>query len=165
MERKLDDQGHLAGWLTANNASPGFAYDVNGRLEYETNSIGVVTHTIYDAAGRVTAVTNLTTGAGSAFGYDAANRRITVANALGQMVGYAYNPDGSMAALTNELGRVWFYDYETGGECYGGGSTTGTVTDPLGRQTVALHSAHGLPVATIWRSGANVSSNHTEYLA
>lgn len=164
MERKLDNQGRLSGWQTANNASPGFAYDVNGRMEYETNSIGVVTHTSYDAAGRVVAVTNLTTGGGSAFGYDAANRRVTVANALGHQTGVSYNADGSLATMTNELGRVWTYAYETGGACCGGGSTTGTVTDPLGRQVTSLNSSHGLPVSTVWRSGANVSSNYIEYL-
>lgn len=165
MERHQDEQGRLSGWETANGSSPGFAYDVNGRMQYETNSIGVVTFTVYDVAGRVVATTNLATGAGSAFGYDAAGQRTEVTNALGYFTRYAYNVDGSLAAMTDPLLRQWMYDYDTGGACCGGGSTTTTVTDPLGRQRTDLRSAYGLPVSTIWRSGTLVSSNYIEYLA
>ena len=83
MERHFDEQGRLGGWTTVNGSTPGFAYNANGDLEYETNTLGVVTHTTYDAGGRVIAVTNLTTGAGTRYGYDAGDRRITETNALG----------------------------------------------------------------------------------
>jgi len=44
----------------------GLLLAVSGRLEFETNSIGVVTRTVYNAVGWVTASTNLTTGAWAA---------------------------------------------------------------------------------------------------
>jgi RHS repeat-associated protein len=165
MERHQDDQGRVSGWTTANGSSSGFGYDVNGRLEYETNAVGVATRTVYDAAGRVIAVTNLATGAGSTFGYDAANRRVAATNALDGFTLFGYYPDGSLATMTNALGtNVWTYDYATGGACCGDGSTATTVTDPYGRQMTELHSAHGLPISTIWRSGSLVRSNYVEYL-
>ena len=164
MERYRDAQGRLSGWTTANGSTPGFAYDVNGRLEYQTNSIGGVMRTVYDAAGRVIAITNLATSAGTTFGYDAANRRTAVTNALGGVTLYAYNPDGSLAIMTNAMNYVWYFDYETGGACCGGGSTTTIVSDQLGRQMSEVRSAHGLPVSTVWRGGGQVRSNYIEYL-
>ncbi len=141
MERHQDEQGRLSGWETANGSNPGFTYDVNGRLEYETNSVGVVTRTTYDAAGRVTASVNLATGATAAFQYDTAGQRTAVTNALGYFTLHTYNADGSLATMTDPLLRQWIYDYDTGGACCGGGSTTTTVTDPLGRQVTSLTSA------------------------
>src|SRR5207245_9118665 len=53
MERRFDEQGRLGGWTTANGSKPGFGYDENGRLLYETNSLGVLTQDTYDLVGRV----------------------------------------------------------------------------------------------------------------
>lgn len=112
MERRQDEQGRLAGWETANGSSPGFAHDVNGRLEYETNSIGVVTRTTYDAGGRVVAAASLTTGAGSSYGYDAAGQRTAVTNVLGYFTLHTYNVDGSLATMTDPLLRQWIIELD-----------------------------------------------------
>ncbi len=171
MERRFDEQGRLAGWTTVNGATPGFAYNANGQLEYETNSIGQVTYRAYDAAGRLTFVNNLTTGASSGSGYDAAGRRIAETNALGGFALYAYNPDGSLAAMTNAfLTNAWFYSYETGGGCCGGSGATTTVKDPLDREVARMASSYGLPLQTIRRAsagatGANAATNSITYLS
>jgi RHS repeat-associated protein len=166
MERRFDQQGRLGGWTTVNGSTPGFAYNANGNLEYETNTLGVVMHTTYDAGGRVIAVTNLTTGAGSRYGYDAADRRIAETNALGFTTHFGYNPDGSLAAMTNAFGtNYWLYAYETGGSCCGGNGASVTVTDPLGRQLQAINSEYGLPLQTIFTSGTNVATTTTTYLS
>jgi YD repeat-containing protein len=153
MERRFDGPGRLAGWTTANGAKPGFAYTANGQLEYETNSIGVVTCYTYDAAGRVIAATNLATGAGTTYGYDLAGRRIAETNALNGFSLFAYNPDGSLAVMTNSfLTNYWRYTYSVGGACCGGsGGGSTTVIDPLSRHTEEVRSPHGLPLQTIHR--------------
>ncbi|MCL4789108.1 MAG: hypothetical protein KJ070_20325 [Verrucomicrobia bacterium] len=163
MERKMDDQGRLAGWETANGSTPGFAYDVNGRLEYETNSIGVVSRTVYNEAGWVRANTNLATGAWAAYGYDAAGQRTVVTNALGFATRYAYYPSGSLKAMTNAFGTNFWQYSDAAGACAGCGNAV-SVTDPIGRITESIASPYGLPVSTIWRSGSLVSSNFIEYL-
>jgi RHS repeat-associated protein len=163
MERKMDEQGRLAGWETANGSTPGFAYDVNGRLEYETNSIGVVTRTAYNAVGWVTATTNLTTGSWVAHDYDAGGHRTVTTNAFGFTTRYDYYPSGSLKAMTNAFGtNVWLYT-DAAGACSSCGSA-GTVTDPLNRTVEAMQTPYGLPVSTVWRSGSLVSSNFIEYL-
>lgn len=165
MERHFDDQGRLGGWTTVNEASPGFAYDVNGRLEFETNSIGAVTHTTYDLIGRAIAVTNLATGAGSTSDYDPANQRVGTTNALGGWTRFGYHLDDSLAASTNSRGYYWLYTNATGGSCCGG-SASGTATDPLGRKAIALLSASGLPLETIRQATNGVSrTNKTTYVA
>ncbi len=166
MERHFDEQGRLGGWTTVNGSIPGFAYNANGELEYETNTLGVVTHTTYDAGGRVMAVTNLTTGAGTRYGYDAGDRRIAETNALGFTTRFGYNPDGSLAAMTNAFGtNYWLYAYETGGGCCGGNGASVTMTDPLGRQLKTVNSEYGLPLQTIFASGTNSVTNTTTYLS
>ena len=165
MERRFDEQGRLAGWRTANNSTPGFAYDENGRLQFETNSIGQVTHTTYDAAGRAVAVTNLTTGAGAASFYDAAGRRIYQEDALGRGTWLGFNPDGSLAATTNALGYFWQFSYDVGGACCGGGGASSTTTDPFGRQVTEQRSPQGLLQQRTRRSGTNVLTMTMTYLA
>jgi RHS repeat-associated protein len=163
MERKMDDQGRLAGWETANGSNPSFAYDATGRLEYETNSLAVVTRSVYNAAGWLTASTNLATCAGTTYGYDAAGRRISVTNALGFATWYSYYPSGSLQAMTNAFGTNYWRYSDAAGACSGCGSSL-SVTDPFDRATENIASPYGLPLSTVWRSGSLVSSNYTEYL-
>jgi RHS repeat-associated protein len=166
MERRFDEQGRLAGWKTVNGATPGFAYNDNGQLEYETNSVGVVTYYTYDAAGRIAATTNLATAAGNAFAFDAAGRKVFEVNALGHATGYAFNPDGSLAAMTNAFGtNVWTYSYETGGGCCGGNGASASVTDPLGRVSKTVRSPYGLPLEAIFTSGSLSATSKTAYIS
>ncbi len=169
MERHMDDQGRLAGWNTANGSTPGFAYDINGRLEYETNSLGVVTYHVYNPVGWLVAVTNLTTGAGTTYGYNAAGRKVAETNAYGQVTHFAYWPSGSLMAMTNATGtNYWLYS-DAAGACASCGSA-GTITDPLGRVTESVQSSHGLPLQAIRRStnnapGDECATNSTTYLS
>lgn len=165
IQRSLDERGQLSDWTVGNRSQLSYGFNAEGQVEYLTNAIGAVTHTMYDAAGRMIGTKNLTTGAEIGYSYDAVGRNTAVTNPLGYTVRIAYNADNSVSSVTNELDRVWFYSYDTGGACCGGGSTTVTATDPLGRQLTELRSAYGLPISTIWRSGLQVSSNHVEYLA
>jgi len=172
MERKFDDQGRLGGWVTPSGATPAFGYDANGRLLYETNSLGQVTHHTYDAAGRAVAVTNMATGASTSYDYDAAGRRLAETNALGHVTRYAFNPDDSLAAMTNAFGtNAWLYSYEVGGSCCGGsGGGSTIVTDPLGRVTENIQTPYSLPSQIIRRAsaggtGANAATNTTTYLS
>src|ERR1041385_107873 len=164
IERRLDDQNRLSGWTTANGATPGFSYDENGVMQYETNSLGVVTEYVYDLVGRVSATTNVATDAGTTYAYDLAGQRIGVTNALGQVTLTGYHEDGSLAATTNALGRYWLYTNSMAGSCCGSTANT-TVTDPLGRKIVNNVSDLGLPLETIRIAGANSRTNRTTYLA
>jgi RHS repeat-associated protein len=165
MERQFDDQNRLAGWKTVNGATPGYAYDESGRMQYETNSIGAVTYYVYDFVGRVAAVTNLVTGAGSAFKYDLAGQRVAQTNAFGEVTGYDYYPDGSLKAMTNASGtNVWLYS-DSGSSCSSCSTlTTNTVTDPLGRIAMDVRNENGLPLQMIFASGTNSLTTGTTYL-
>jgi YD repeat-containing protein len=56
MERKLTDDGKLAGWITPDGGTPTFYYDLAGRLWKETDAAGnITTEYEYDAGGRVIA--------------------------------------------------------------------------------------------------------------
>jgi RHS repeat-associated protein len=167
MERRFDEQGRLAGWTTANGATPGFAYTGNGQLEFETNSLGVVSHYRYDPAGRVVEHSTLNSQPSTNwYGYDAAGRRIAETNALGYVTRYGFNPDGSLAAMTNAFNTNWWlYAYDTGAGCCGGGGASVAVTDPLGRQGKTIRSAYGLPLETIFTSGSLSVTNKTTYLS
>ena len=162
MERRFDDQNRLSGWTTANGATPSFGYDEAGALQYETNSVGVVSQYTYDLAGRLIAVTNLATGAGATYDYDAAGQRVGVTNAAGEWTRYGYHEDGSLAAMTNALGRYWLYTNDVAGSCCG---ASARVTDPFGRQVINITSPLGLPLETIRQAGAVSRTNKTTYLA
>jgi RHS repeat-associated protein len=158
LERRFDDQGRLAGWTTANGATPGFAYDDNGQLQYETNSLGVVTQYSYDLAGRVTNVLNLSLNARTAYRYDAAGRRVGATDAYMNQTLFAYYPGGSLKSMTNALANVWTYS-DSGGACSSCGSAiTNTVTDPLLRVTETVNSIYGLPLQVIRRSSAGATN-------
>ncbi len=158
MERRFDEQGRLAGWTTVNQATPGFAYDVNGRLEYETNSIGVVSQSTYDWVGRLLAVTNLATGAGTRYDYDDAGRRTAESNPLGQVTRFVYWPSGSLKAVTNAFGtNYWLYS-DAAGACSGCGNS-GSMTDCLSRVTETVTSPYGLPLQTIRRAYAGATNS------
>jgi RHS repeat-associated protein len=168
LQRNTDDQGRVSGWTTANGSTPGFAYDACGRMEYETNSIGVVTRSVYNVVGWLVATTNLTTGAWTAYSYDNAGRKVAVTNALGQVTTFAYWPSGSLMAMTNATGSNYWQFSDAAGACSACGNS-GTVTDALGRVTVSVQSSHGLPLQTIRMAyadatGANAATNSVAYL-
>src|SRR6185369_16560424 len=107
---------------------------------YVTNELFQVTQYTYDAAGRETGVTNLSTGAGVASAYDAAGRQTQAVDPLGYPTWFSYNPDGSTATMTNALTNTWVYAYSTATGCCGGEGASVTETDPLGRQKTKINS-------------------------
>lgn len=161
--RNLDEQGRLSSVRYPSGNTSGYGYDANGNIEYYTNAVGVVKYYIYDPAGKIAAVTNLTTGSGGGSVYDAAGRLVVASDALGNRTGYSYNPDDSIAAMTNALGNVWTYSYDRAASCCGGENTAALETDPLGRQKQKILSPHGLPLQMIYRSGPNATTNAMTY--
>ncbi len=147
MQRQTDNQGRTAGWTTANGASPGFAYDADGRVQFETNSIGVVVQSVYNAVGWLVAQTNVTTGGWAAYGYDAVGRKTSETNVYGQVTWFSYWPSGSLQALTNATGMYWLYS-DAAGACSACGNS-GMVTDAWGRVTESITSSHDLPLQKI----------------
>ena len=164
LERSVDDQGRIAGWKTAAGAAPGFAYDDNGRLRFETNSLNLVTAYGYDLVGRITAVTNLATTAFIGYGYDDAGRKIAQTNALNQRELFAYWPDGSLKTMTNAADKTWNYTNEVGGSCCGGsGGGAATVADPMGRQVIETRSPYGLLTQVQRKSGGLTRTRTISY--
>ncbi|NJR19365.1 MAG: hypothetical protein HC785_29265 [Calothrix sp. CSU_2_0] len=182
MERKLTDDGKLAGWVTPDGGTPTFKYDAAGRLFRETDALGNdVTEYSYDAAGRLTSVKDLQTGAVTTKKYDAGGRVIEEVSALKLFSRYNYNTrNGRLDStdsgkyLTDANGNLVLdaqgkpvvdttvdirtYQYEYNG-------TTTTVIDPLGRRTTSVADDYYLPKETIYqlRDGSKLSEK-TEYL-
>ncbi|MEG5045908.1 putative Ig domain-containing protein [Microcoleus sp. B4-C1] len=176
MERKLTDDGKLAGWVTPDGGTPSFYYDLAGRLWKETDEAGnITTEYEYDAAGRLTSIKDVQTGAEITKKYDAGGRRIEEIDPLGAFVKTVYDPrSGKLTSTqrgkyltdtTNNLildaagnpipdpavnPQTWTYEYS---------GTRTTITDPLGRKTTSVQDANYLPVETIYqqRDGLNYS--------
>jgi YD repeat-containing protein len=91
--------------------------------------------------------------------------RLAETNAVGSPTLFAYNPDGSLAAMTNAFTNVWTYQYATAAGCCCRGSASVTTTDPLSRQVVENRSEVGLPVQTIFISGSNKTTNSITYVS
>ena len=158
MERRFDDDGRLSGWTTVNGGKPSFGYDPNGKLEYETNSIGAVTRMTYNLIGWIVAKTNLTTGAWATYGYDDAGRKIAETNAYGQVTRFAYWPSGSLKAMTNATGTNYLLYTDAAGACSVCGNS-GTITDTLGRVIETVQTPHGLLSQTIRRASSNAAGD------
>lgn len=113
-------------------------YDGASRLLYSVNSLGYVSQTSYDGAGRITATTRyaLAIAQGTAntsaavaaavvlnpagdrtdaFVYDTAGRLLSSTDALGYSESYGYNALGHKSSFTNKMGAVWSYDYDAAG--------------------------------------------------
>ena len=113
-------------------------YDAGNRQVYSINSLGYVSLSSYDGAGRITSTTSYalaiasttanTTAAVAAalvtqasddrtnlFVYDAAGRLASSTDALGYVESYTYNGLGLKTSFTNKLGAVWSYDYDAAG--------------------------------------------------
>ena len=145
----------------------------------ETDGSGNVnTEYGYDAAGRLTSIKDVRTGATTLKRYDPGNRPIEEIDPLGGYTKSIYDSqtgrlsatergkyliDEAMGKLvvdpeTNEYvvdttvtPQTWLYEYD---------STRTTVTDPLGRKTTSVQDEYYLPTETIYeqRDGQNYSS-------
>jgi RHS repeat-associated protein len=182
IERKLTEDGKLAGWVTPDGGTPSFIYDTLGRLWKETDASGrVTTEYGYDAAGRLNSIKDVATGATTTRRYDAGGRLIEEIDPLGgfsrsvfnsrtgrldqsERGQYRRNDDGTLfrdakgdlVVDTAVPVRIWRYEYN--------GLRT-TVIDPLGRRTTSVQDDYSLPTKTIFeqRNGRNYQTQ-VEYL-
>jgi RHS repeat-associated protein len=163
MERKLTEDGKLAGWVTPSGGTPTFIYDSAGRLWRETDEAGVVTTEYsYDVLGRVSSVKDVRSGAVASKKYDAGNRVTEEIDPLLGFVKYEYygardggklksttrgqyvrNGAGELVVDTTIALQKTSYEYN--------GSRT-TVIDPLGRRTTAVQDEYALPIETIFEN-------------
>ncbi|MGR3278198.1 putative Ig domain-containing protein [Acaryochloris marina NIES-2412] len=153
IERKFNDNGQIAGWITADGNEISYDYDALGRLSQETDPSGRITEYFYDAAGRLIRTRDVSTGAEVTREYDAVGRVIRQTDALGNTTTNAYHSgDGRLASVTDARGNTWSYSYN---------DNTATVTDPLGRKTVTNQSDYYVPTHTLYSNG---STSSAEYL-
>jgi RHS repeat-associated protein len=151
IERKFTADGKLGGWITPDGEIT-FTYDAGGRLWKETQPNGQTTEYTYDAAGRVTQVKDLSTGATTSKVYNTGGQVLSETDALGRKTSFTYDKNGKMASTTNALGQTYSY-------VYAGSSTT--IIDPLGRKTTSTNNDYYLPSSTTYNNGAKTS---VEYL-
>jgi fibro-slime domain-containing protein/RHS repeat-associated protein len=151
IERKFTADGKLGGWVTPEGEIT-FTYDAAGRLWKETQPNGQTTEYIYDAAGRVTQVKDLSTGASTSKVYNTGGQVLSETDAFGRTTTFTYDKNGKVASTTNALGQTYSY-------VYAGSSTT--IIDPLGRKTTSTNNDYYLPTSTTYNNGAKTS---VEYL-
>ena len=176
IERKLTDDGKLAGWVTASGGTPSFYYDQAGRLWRETDESGnVTTEYGYDAIGRVTSLKDVRTGAVTTKTYDAGNRVTEEIDSLGGFTRYEYDiprNGGKLKSVTRgqllkDGNGNWIVDTMVAPQTtrfeYNGTRTT--VIDSLGRRTTSVIDEYSLPIETVFeaRNGKDYSTK-TSYL-
>ncbi|MCG8461342.1 MAG: DUF6531 domain-containing protein [Holophagales bacterium] len=150
VERLLDDRGRMAGWNLASGGEVRFSRDPAGRLLEQTDPLGGELGFAYDPAGRLESSTDARGGTAT-FSRDALGRVVATTDALGHTSQTSYGPDGRVIGRIDALGRAWEFSstpVET------------VVTDPLGRESRALHSALGLPETWIFADGTQRSAEY-----
>ncbi|CAB1078125.1 hypothetical protein D1AOALGA4SA_5890 [Olavius algarvensis Delta 1 endosymbiont] len=148
--RKETATGRLAGFIRADGTEIDFEYDPTGRMISQTDALGVTTRYGYDAAGRLTVVTEGDTELRMA--YDEAGRMISQTDALGNITSFSHYPNGDLKSMTNAIGNTWSFTYSP---------AEFVAIDPLGRTTRVVESGYGLPEELI---NADGSSQIFEYL-
>ena len=96
------------------------------RLEVPASLVGLSGQSIAGAAGplrrprswdRISTIASVDHGHTTTYSYDAANRLIAsqdpIAAAAGTDTQYGYDPEGNLIAMTDALGRVTTYAYDT----------------------------------------------------
>jgi YD repeat-containing protein len=137
-------------------------YDAGNRQVYSVNSLGYVSRSSYDSAGRIVSSTryalaipvvtvNTTSAVAAAlvthaddrtdqFVYDMAGRLTSSTDALGHIESYTYNGLGLKTSFANKMGAVWSYDYDAAGrlirEISPQVALATLVTDPSGQLIV-----------------------------
>ena len=140
-----------------------YGYDVAGRQTLVTDTLGYVTRSEYDAAGRlVTHTVNYTTGVSghgpgnewnltSLYGYDDAGRQVWVTDTVGQATRTWYDEVGRAISVTanyttaggqnylDQYNLIAWYGYDAVGNRV-------WVTDTLGRETYTAYDALNRPL-------------------
>lgn len=122
---------------TADDRTDRFAYDAAGRLIFEVDALRQVKKHVHDANGRLletrryenrldpaVAVTVSTVSANVSessldrremHAYDAAGRRSSTTDALGQVERWTYDAIGNRTSFINKQGATWTYSYDATG--------------------------------------------------
>ncbi|WP_075072943.1 RHS repeat-associated core domain-containing protein [Longilinea arvoryzae] len=93
-------------------------YDWRGNVLTHTDAAGHMTRNQYDLAGQLTSVTvaDGTADAGTTgFGYDAAGRKTSQTDPLGNTTSYTYDNAGRLLAITDALNHTTSYAYDAAG--------------------------------------------------
>jgi fibro-slime domain-containing protein/RHS repeat-associated protein len=144
--RTLDTNGQVTEIDAPGGQKTLYQYDANGRLLKETDANGNVTQATYDALGRQTTSTNVTTGQSTATSYDLAGR-ITSQTSNGVTTTYTYYADSRTKTVTIG-GQIWSYAYTP---------TMTIVTDPLGKVTKTKAGVGGAPDSEYLPNGAKLT--------
>jgi RHS repeat-associated protein/uncharacterized repeat protein (TIGR01451 family) len=137
-----------------------YAYDANRNVVLERDPAGHEWHATYQN-GNVTS-TELPSGAKTTVTYNSLGEPLTLTDPEGHVTRYAWNPDGTLASVQDELGHTEAYSY-TGGRRTGKVDRNGkgwawtytpsgllrTERDPLGNVTTHEYDANGRETAVV----------------
>lgn len=122
-----DTDGNLTSVTDASGRAVSFGYDTAGRIVSAADALGQTWTYDYDAAGDLVAATDPTGGTWS-YTYDSAHQLTSLTDPDGNLLATnTYDADGRVTDQTDATGATWTFAY---------GTSTTTVTDPLGNQTV-----------------------------
>jgi RHS repeat-associated protein len=111
-----DDRDRLTRHVNPAGATNAWVYDGNGNRTAWTNELGFVRTYEYDPLDRLTTITLPGDGfAFQTFGYDDANNRVSVTDALNHQTKFGYDALGRLTAVTNALGNVWSFTVDAEG--------------------------------------------------
>ncbi|GMU72656.1 MAG: hypothetical protein AMXMBFR42_21120 [Burkholderiales bacterium] len=137
-----DAEGRVVSSTDRAGATTAFLRDALGRTTRTTFADGTTRETTYDAAGRQTSSTD-ERGNATTFGY--APGQLSVTDPLGRTT--TRDLDGSLRPIriTNPLGRIWQYAYDSAGNLlattYPDGSTASTAYDAAGQPVARTDQA------------------------
>jgi RHS repeat-associated protein len=158
-----DPLGHSTSVVYNTAGLPASITDQNGHVTaYQYDSLGNPTSTV-DPLGRETTAAYDTANGNPLWSEDAAGRRTTYLwdptgiflNSVVSPVGttsFTYNPDGSLATMTDDNSHIWSYAYSAAGDLT-------SATDPLGEQITYEYDGAGRRTALVDANGSR-----TEYV-
>jgi len=144
-----DAADQLIKTASPDDAATGTTYDYRGNPLTETDQAGRVTRNQYDQAGNLT---NVTVADGTAdasttsYGYDAAGRKTSETDALGNTTSYTYDATGHLTTVTDPLGHTTTYTYDANG-------LTASHIDAKDHQTGYAYDVRGRLVKTAYADG------------
>ncbi|MCL1856922.1 MAG: hypothetical protein FWF84_04685, partial [Kiritimatiellaeota bacterium] len=131
-EYEYDGSGLLVKKTAPDGKEIDYGYDVAGNLSsvfFDNRTVsfaaGSVTSIsdaltvmgyVYDPSGRLTSASDQALGIALDYGYDAANRRISMAGNLPEAIQYAYDAAGRLSSVTKGNDNPALYGYDAGGK-------------------------------------------------
>lgn len=129
--------GQLASVTEPAGRQLSFAYNATGELAKASDPAGRSVSYAYDGSGNLASVTDPAGGVTS-YGYDSAHRLTTMTNAAGGVTNNAYDGSNRVTSQADPMGRVTSFSYSTNPD----GTTTTTIADPAGNQTVERFNSY-----------------------